>query len=116
MGVGSEFQILDILQYALGFEIPGSAYILDQNPVFEIPSSEFSFLPPDPKHIVSHVVEKIKCRFPRKGIRSEAIAVHLLQAFSSTVHGVMQHFLKCWDSGGLHSQGAEVATVAGKVY
>ena len=37
LGVDSGFKILDILQYASGFK-PGPAYILDQNPFFEIGS------------------------------------------------------------------------------
>ncbi len=38
-GVGSGFQILDIPEYACGLK-PGSAYILDQNPFFEMASSQ----------------------------------------------------------------------------
>jgi hypothetical protein len=37
MGVGTGFQILDILQYVCGLK-SGSACILDQNPFFEIAS------------------------------------------------------------------------------
>jgi hypothetical protein len=39
LGVGAGFQILDILQYACGFK-PGPAYTLDQNPFFEIGSTQ----------------------------------------------------------------------------
>ncbi len=35
LGVRSGFQILDIPEYACGLK-PGSAYILDQNPFFEM--------------------------------------------------------------------------------
>jgi hypothetical protein len=38
MGVGTGFQILDILQYACGLK-SGPAYILNQNPFFEIASN-----------------------------------------------------------------------------
>ena len=38
LGVGAGFQILGIPAYACGLK-PGSAYILNQNPVFEIGSS-----------------------------------------------------------------------------
>ena len=37
-GIGAEFQILDILQYASGLKL-GPAAILNQNPIFEIGSN-----------------------------------------------------------------------------
>jgi len=37
-GIGAEFQILDIQQYASGLKL-GPAVILNQNPIFEIGSS-----------------------------------------------------------------------------
>ena len=38
LGVGAGFQILEIRQYVCGLE-PDPAYILDQNPFFEIASN-----------------------------------------------------------------------------
>jgi hypothetical protein len=37
-GIGAEFQILDIQQYASGWKL-GPAAILNQNPIFEIDSN-----------------------------------------------------------------------------
>ena len=38
--VGALFQILDIQQYACGLKL-GPAAILNQNPIFEMPSTQF---------------------------------------------------------------------------
>jgi len=39
-GIGALFQILDIQQYACGLKL-GPAAILNQNPIFEMPSTQF---------------------------------------------------------------------------